>query len=81
MRHDRLLRYDCRGEIHPGVDAQFAINASQVVLDGLWTEEERRGSLASRLAGGEHLRDVELLGRQGVQRRAVAPARGLLRRG
>ena len=59
MGLDRLLRGDRGREVDSRVDAQLAINAPQMVLDGLGTEEERSGSLTGGLAGGEHLRDME----------------------
>src|SRR5262249_4508309 len=58
------------------VDRELPVRVSQVVLDGLRAEEERRRSLTRRLAVGEEERDLELLRRQLVERRRdAAPGR------
>src|SRR3954451_24774478 len=57
-------------------DAELLVDVPQVVLDGLRTQEDRRGRLAGGLAVGQEARDLALLRRQLIECRRVATARG-----
>src|SRR3954452_19946619 len=73
------MRRERRRELVARMDAELPIHVTQVVLDRLGTEEERRGSLARRLPLGEETRDLQLLRREVVEGARVAAARRLAR--
>src|SRR4051794_13850541 len=73
------MRRECSRELVARMDAELQIHVTQVVLDRLGTEEERRGRLARRLPLGEETRDLQLLRREVVERARVAAASGLTR--
>src|SRR5690349_23599850 len=52
------------GQLRSRAQAKLAVDAAQVSLDGLWTEEERRGDLAIRGPDGYLERDLQLLLRE-----------------
>ena len=52
------------GQFRSRAQAKLAVDAAQVSLDGLWTEEERRGDLAIRGPDGYLERDLQLLQRE-----------------
>src|SRR4051794_25508614 len=71
---------DSLRKVGAGADAELAVDVAQVVLDRLRAEEHRRRRLARRPPAGEEERDLELLRRELIQRRRIAPACGLARR-
>src|SRR6266487_2250884 len=52
------------GQLRSRAQAKLAVDAAQVSLDGLWTEEERSGDLAIRGPDGYLERDLQLLQRE-----------------
>src|SRR3954471_18125061 len=66
-------------ELVAGVDVELHVDVAEVVLDRLGAEEQRRGGLARRLARGEQEPDLQLLGRERVDRAWLAPAQRLAR--
>lgn len=59
------------------MDAELDVKVAQVVVDSLWTQQQRRRGLARGLSAGQQQRDLELLGRQLVERRRVPAAESL----
>src|SRR5580700_3856948 len=68
-------------ELLAGVDAQLQVHVTQVILDRLRAEEQRRGGFARRLATGQQDGDLQLLRGQLVDRARVAAAERLAGRG
>src|SRR5512132_102950 len=71
---------DRLGELGARVDAELPVDVAQVVLDRLRAEKHRGRRLPSGTAVGEEQGDLELLGRQLVERRRVPLPGGLARR-
>src|SRR5215469_15196415 len=57
-------RKPVRDRLRPGVDAEFGVDAPDVVLDRLLGEEQMRGDLAIGVPAGDQRHDLELAGRQ-----------------
>ena len=68
---------DADGELLARVDPELAVDRGEVVLDRLGADEDRRSGLARGHPVREQPCDLQLLRREVVERRVVAPPRGL----
>ena len=61
------------GELGPRVDVQLHEHLTQVIIDRAWAEEQLSSDLRVGFPGGHKACDLQLLGRELVARRGVAP--------